>query len=169
MEWLCCALVALWPQSPDSLGERIVDYAESKLGQQVGNGQCTALAVEALRQAGAERPKPSKTEDGKPSWGRLLDQPSKIQPGDILVFEDAVFVRKRRFPNGRVRTITMTMEHHVAIVQAVQKTPKALRLAILHQNAGLKGKRNKRVQRWVIQSNELVQGTVRAYRPIKRK
>ena len=30
-----------------SVNEKVVEFARSKLGEQVGSGQCTALAVEA--------------------------------------------------------------------------------------------------------------------------
>jgi hypothetical protein len=43
-------LVALWGLGPDAtLKEDIAAYARSRLGQKVVNGECTALAVEALR------------------------------------------------------------------------------------------------------------------------
>jgi hypothetical protein len=50
-------IVALWGLGPDTtLGDDIVAYARSKVGQKVGNGECTSLAVDALRQCHAGGP-----------------------------------------------------------------------------------------------------------------
>ena len=47
-------LVGLLCAGPPSVSEKVVEFARSKLGQTVGGGDCTALAIEALRHAGAE-------------------------------------------------------------------------------------------------------------------
>ena len=79
-------LVALWGLGPDTtLGDDVVAYARSKLGQKVGNGECTALAVEAIRHCDARQPDPVQG-----IWGDEVKLLRDLQPGDILQFEDAI-------------------------------------------------------------------------------
>ena len=80
-------IVALWELgSNPTLGDDVVAYARSKLGQKVGNGECTSLAVDALRQCHARRPDPVMG-----IWGDEVKSLRDLQPGDILQFEEAIF------------------------------------------------------------------------------
>ena len=110
-------LVALWGLGPDTtLGDDIVAYVRSKLGQKVGNGECTALAVEALRHCDARRPD---TVQG--IWGDEVKLLRDLQPGDILQFEDAIFVKQHVRGDGALLTLTSHYPHHTAIVARVRK------------------------------------------------
>ena len=54
---LSLLIVALWGLGADTtLGDDIVSYARSKMGQKVGNGECTSLAEEALHHCDATGP-----------------------------------------------------------------------------------------------------------------
>lgn len=99
------------------LNERILAFALSHLGEQVGNGECWTLAAEALKAAGAERPRGYK-------FGDPVDL-DKLVPGDILQFTSAVFeeptiIKYFGFPN------------HTAIVYKVEGS----RIHILQQHVG---------------------------------
>ncbi|WP_169977639.1 CHAP domain-containing protein [Tautonia rosea] len=152
------------PEPPD-LATRIVSEAEARLGERVGDGTCSDLVAEVLREAGATLG----ASDWEQPWGRTVQPSERLQPGDVLVFRDAVFVHKERKRSGAVRTTTAKMERHVAIVSAVQRREGTLRIALLHQNAGrtlASDERRQVVQRWVLDPKELTEGTISAYRPM---
>jgi hypothetical protein len=143
------------------VSEKVVEFARSKLGQRVGDGECTALAIEALRHSGASR---SRSKPGV--WGDELKSLRDAQPGDILQFEDAVFVRRRLRKDGALLKETLSFPHHTAIVARVRKRGPQPILVILHQNAGGEGDDRKVVQEWTIDLAEKRDGTVKAFRPI---
>ncbi len=130
---LALVLVMLAGPGP-SLGDDIAAYARSKLGQKVGNGECTSLAVEALRHCGARRP-----DAARGVWGQPLSSLRDVQPGDILQLDGAVFVKQRARDGGGVITTTTRYPHHTAVVERVQKRGSRPVLVILHQNAGAAG------------------------------
>jgi hypothetical protein len=86
------------------------------LGQRVGDGECTDLAVEALRHAGAAHPRPRLG-----VWGDELESLRDARPGDVLQFEDAVFIRRRIREDGAIITQSFSFPHHTAIVARVRK------------------------------------------------
>src|SRR5262249_39098476 len=90
---LVLVLAAIGLASP---GDRLVEFARSRMGQRVGDGQCSTLAREALRAAGARGRR----------WGEQLPSLKDARPGDILQFRDATFVRRRVLPDGAVVTLT---------------------------------------------------------------
>jgi hypothetical protein len=154
-------LVGLLCGIDSPVNEGVVEFARSKLGQRVGDGECTALAAEALRYAGASR---SRSKPGV--WGDQLESLKGIQPGDILQFDDAVFVRRRTRKDGAIIKETLSFPHHTAVVARVRKRAEKPVLVILHQNAGVPGGDNKVVSEWTIDLAEKRGGTVKAYRPV---
>src|SRR4051812_21297607 len=88
---------------PSPLNEKVVEFTRSKVGQKVGDGECTALALEALRHAGARLPG-----QGQESWGEEVTSLNAVGPGDILQFEDAVFVGRRLRAGGALVKWTVT-------------------------------------------------------------
>src|SRR6266480_28368 len=90
-----------------SVNEKVVQYAHSKLGQRVGNGECTSLAVEALRQSEARRP-----DAVQGIWGEEVKSLRDVQPGDILQFENAVFVKQQVSDDGTILIRTYSYPHH---------------------------------------------------------
>jgi hypothetical protein len=146
------------------LGNQVVEFARSKLGQKVGNGQCTVLAVYALRSCGARRPDPILG-----VWGDEVESLRDVQPGDILQFENAVFKNQRVLEDGAILTLTYNYPHHTAIVERVRKRGTKPVLVILHQNAGAQGDDDdefKVVQEWTLDMAKKRSGTVKAYRPV---
>jgi hypothetical protein len=108
------------------LGDQVEAFADNHMGQQVGDGECYALADEALRAAGAK----SAPDFGKITahadykWGthvNLLD----AQPGDVLQFRNhqikITTVTKTIEPDGSTRTHstveTHNRGHHTAVVK----------------------------------------------------
>jgi hypothetical protein len=164
IEMVPMLFVALWGLGLDiPLGDEIVAYARSKLGQKVGNGECTSLAVDALRQCHARRPDPVLG-----IWGDEVKSLRDLQPGDILQFENAVFVRQSQRADGAVLTLTYNYGHHTAIVARVRKRGPKPVLVILHQNAGVAGgeeDERKVVCEWTLEMATKRAGSVKAYRP----
>jgi hypothetical protein len=161
---LACGVV-LRADEPTSLNEKVVEFARSNLGRRVGDGECSALAAEALRYAGATPRGPGRR------WGDELPTIREARPGDILQFENAVFVRRRLRPDGALVTLEFKYPHHTAIVSGVRKRGRGVILAILHQNAGIeKGDDEdlKVVQEWTINLAEIKGGTLKAYRPVAK-
>lgn len=144
-----------------TVSEKVVEYAQSKLGEQVGDGECTALAVSALQHAGARRPRPNAD-----TWGDELKSLRDAQPGDILQFDGAVFFRRRVRSDGAVITQTASFQHHTAIVARVRKRGPQPVLIIFHQNSRVDGTENRRVHEWTIDMAAKRAGTVKAYRPV---
>ena len=157
-------IVALWGLGPDTtLGDDIVAYARSKVGQKVGNGECTSLAVDALRQCHARRPDPVLG-----IWGDEVKSLRDLQPGDILQFEDAIFVKQHVRGDGALLTLTSSYPHHTAIVARVRKRRPKPVLVILHQNArpaGDEDREFKVVREWTLEMATQRGGSVKAYRP----
>ena len=157
-------IVALWGPGPTpSLGDDVVAYARSKLGQKVGNGECTSLAVYALRHCNARRPDPVLG-----VWGDEVKAFRDLQAGDILQFENATFVKQHVRGDGALLTLTASYPHHTAIVARVRKRGPRPVLVILHQNAGAAGADDaefKVVHEWTLEMATQRGGTVKAYRP----
>jgi hypothetical protein len=149
-------LLALVCGLDDSMNEQVVGFARSKLGEKVGDGQCSSLAAEALRSAGA---KIRRGEHG--TWGDELTSMLDAKPGDILQFDDVLFVHTRFLDDGAKRTDTISFPHHTAIVDRVRKRGAKPVLVILHQNVS----GTQIVQEWTINMADKKRGTVKLYRP----
>ncbi len=95
------------------LNAKVLNYAKSHLGKQVGDGECWALANEALRAAGAHQPGRA----GYPAYvfGKQVSL-NAIVPGDVLQFEQVRFAH--RYPDGR--SYSSDFPHHTAIVYSVR-------------------------------------------------
>jgi hypothetical protein len=131
----------------------------------VGDGECSALAREALSYAGAA------SRGSGHRWGEELPSVREARPGDILQFENAVFVRRRQRPDGALVTLEFRYPHHTAIVSDVRRRGKTVIVTILHQNAGIAGGDDqdlKVVQQWTLNLAEMKGGTLTAYRPVAR-
>jgi hypothetical protein len=156
------------------LNEKVLAFARSKVGEQLGNGECWTLANDAILSAGgrsspAYRDFPDR---GDHVWGdlvyavtakdgKLTDDTTagkKMAPGDIVQFRDARFEGPR--PGGG--TYSMTAPHHTAVVAAVGADGKTL--GILHQNWSGK----KTVAEATTALRDLKGGWVRVYRPLPR-
>jgi hypothetical protein len=156
-------LVAFLWAGEASMPDKIVEFARSKVGQQVGDGECTALAAAALRHAGARLRRPAGG-----SWGEEVASLRDVRPGDILQFENAVFVQQRLLDNGGLLTTTASYAHHTAIVASVRKRGPRPILVILHQNVSVSGSDDadrRVVQQATINLAQKRSGSIRAFRP----
>jgi hypothetical protein len=126
-------LAAKPPTAPTPpLNQKVLEFAHERIGKKVADGQCTSLAVEALRYAGAKR-YPFEPR-GDFVWGRPVASFKEALPGDILQFRNAVFQGKRSISSRRWVSWHYEYPHHTAIVLEVRERGRVV--AILHQNVG---------------------------------
>ncbi len=157
------------------LNAKVLEFAKSKLGEQVGDGECWTLANDAVVAAGGKsspgyRDAPA---EGDYVWGELVygvsatggkateDAPAAklaVAPGDVVQFRDARFAGPR--PGGG--SYSMTAPHHTAVVARV--SPDGKTLGVLHQNWS--GKRV--VGEATLALRDLKDGWVKVYRPQPR-
>lgn len=148
------------------LNEKVRDDAEERLGQKVGNGQCTSLADQALKAAGASSSNHRET-DQNYVWGQPVKTFKESLPGDILQFRDAVLEGKRSLSKLRVLSWHAEYPHHTAIVAEVKEQGRAI--VVLHQNVGLVGtpvEKMQVVQKETIRVESLRKGNIWIYRPV---
>jgi hypothetical protein len=173
------------PDPAQILGDRIVAFALSWQGQQVGDGECFALADSALSQAGAKSAADFAeiTPDADYVWGTPVPL-AKIRPGDILQFRDfrirRLITRTLRSADGQVASSQgeelESRDHHTAIVERITGGT----ASILEQNVGSLGKVVQRRQIELapavltttdpddssqVTTQVSVEGAVQAYRP----
>ncbi len=145
---------ALWnstielPEAAQSLAKNIppmnravVEFARQHLGRPVRDGDCTQLAEDALKAAGAGK-------RGLYHWGRELDEREPWLPGDILQMERA---------EVKAPGFERTMGHHTAVIDEAD----AEKIVVLHQNAFTDGKNVQR-ETW---PRAGISGVLVAYRP----
>lgn len=154
---------------PEDVGAKALAFARSRIGEQVGDGQCTALVREALRVAGA-RPLHASGSGRGFSWGTPVDSVKEARPGDVVQFEEVTFRGRRRIVgedgSPRLSLVTVRFPHHSAIVAAVG--PKGRTLTILHQNVGRPdGSSDLKVQEATLVLSEMRKGgTLKVFRPV---
>ena len=159
------------------LNAAIVKFCESKEGKRVGSGECSHLANEALRVAGAEftqtgadgKRVPDSPGSGDYVWGTPVktysydaktkkvndsDPKAKCMPGDVLQFRD-------------VKTSTgFSYPHHTAIVRTVDAAGNPT--GVYQQNVSLpKGADGRIVQKSPLQPLKMTSGQLMVYRPEK--
>jgi|ERR1043165_4592632 hypothetical protein len=137
-----------------SLNAKVLQFAQSHIGQQVGKGECWDLANEALAVAGARQP--GHGGYSTYTFGTPLAL-SSIRPGDILQFENVNF--KHTNPNGSWNS--NSFPHHTAVVRSVSGG----RVEILQQNVN--GDRHVRMGT-INLGDRQPGGSLRAYRPHSR-
>jgi hypothetical protein len=125
------------------LNAKVLEFALKNTGKKVGDGECWALAAQALAYAGAAPPKGY-------VFGQVVPL-TQAMPGDILQFYNANFI-------GDGYWMIVGRPHHTAIVQSID----GYQIAVLNQNVN----RVKKVQTSVIDMAEFISGTITVYRPI---
>jgi hypothetical protein len=155
-EWLSQETQMEYPHNP--LGDAVRAYADSKLGQTVGGGECTDLVDEALRVAGA-----------KPGlnyvWGTEIPAPPQWgtwQNGDIIQFWDAQF---KWTENGGTYTwgVGPTGRHTAIIWNAEFTNSRPWDAWLIHQNDGVR-----QVTQRQVYLHDLVSGRFIVYRPVPK-
>jgi hypothetical protein len=152
-------LLALACETDATLNEQIVEFARSKLGEKVGDGQCSTLAAHALGHAGGRIRR-----GGDGHWGDELKSLLDAKPGDILQFENVMFSHTYWRADGATITEMHKFAHHTAIISRVRKRGTKPILVILHQNVN--GSQN--VQEWTMKLADKKRGTVKAFRPLAK-
>jgi hypothetical protein len=155
--------------SQADLGQSIVAFCEQHKGEQVGNGECSVLAYDALRHVGARTRGKDSPDKGDYTWGNLTllvqnengkakfdnGAPSDLRPGDIIQFRDAKFVHHQGS-----RTAWMKFGHHTAVVASVEGNA----VHIFQQNYNDK----KIVTNATLHLDELTAGWLRFYHPVPK-
>lgn len=152
------AVVAAAP----SLGDRMGDFLNSKLGKRVGGGECAHIATEALRVAGADftRTEASGTQDYVWTTNRIarLTQGSQLagkvfKVGDILQYNNATL------RSGG----TSKLLHHTQVVAAVDSRGRITKVYEQNVNG------NRTVQKHdMLDLSKLNGGSVSIYRAVAR-
>jgi hypothetical protein len=164
------ASIAAAPASQQNVGEKVVAFCQQHKGAQVGDGECAALAIHALREAGAKTRGSDFPEKGDYTWGTRIfsieaqgetapkteGKTFDIKPGDIIQLRDVKF--KGRRPGG---TYSMSFGHHTAVVAGLEEGGQTVH--VFHQNFGGK----KIVMTATYKLADLKEGWLRFYRPIK--
>ncbi len=163
-------LCALLRAGEDELfNAKVVAFCEKNLNEKVGDGECAALAAQALRAAGARGRNGDNPRKDDYVWGKeifVLEYDSQglkatgkyegIQPGDIIQYRDAVFKGRK----GSKGTYSSSAPHHTAIVYKVGA--KGHELKILEQNANGR----KTVAEASLRLDDLKEGWIRIYHPV---
>ena len=145
-----------------SLGQQVHTWANNRLAQQVGDGECFALADQALRASGARSAADygQVTANADYVWGTAV-QMVDVQTGDVLQFRnysvtvEVTVTSTKTFHDGsteeteETRTETYTRPHHTAIVSAKLSGGQ---LRVLEQNAPPRGSST---PERVVRSNEI--------------
>jgi hypothetical protein len=158
----------------DDLEARVEKFARDRIGRKVGDGQCTALAIEALKAAGAKTTFDYGVSgpDADYQWGQFVARFDDARPGDVIQFRGVKIssTRTTRTPDGGAYTETRSLdiEHHTAVVAANLGGGK---FKVLEQNVGAAGASDAVKQ--IVQLNELnlndmTEGKVWIYRPVKK-
>ncbi len=143
-----------------SINTLVLEFAQAHLGEQVGSGQCTDLACEALRVAGADFAVHDPG-NGDYTWGTLI---TTITPGDDsnptvpCVPGDIIQYQNVTLADGS------TALHHTSIVAAVDANGRPT--SVYEQNVG--GNLTDMHDSSVINAQTVVQGTIQIYQPVPR-
>jgi hypothetical protein len=140
-------------EAAPALNQKVLKYARSQMGRQVGNGECWTLVDQALRAAGARRP--GTANYATYVFGKRISRQA-LQPGDVIQFEGVTFKHTDR--NGSWST--NDYPHHTAIVAAVRGS----RITLLNQNVN----GNRTVQLSTINMADFQGGTMTYFRPQPR-
>ena len=130
-----------------AIGSKVVQYAKSKVGQKVGNGECWTLVHDALVYAKAKEI-PGQGGIAVYDFGTPV-KVSAVKSGDILQFWNVKFVA----PNGSWSSATQ----HTVIVSSVKGTE----LTVYEQNSPKGGA----VRTNVYNTANLKEGRIDAFRP----
>jgi hypothetical protein len=113
-----------------ALNQKILDFARENVGKQVGDGECSTLAYEALKSAGARRYPWERSGDFL--WGRSVATFREAMPGDVVQFRNAVFDGKRWVTKTRWVSWHYEYPHHTAVVAEIRDAGREV--VLLHQN-----------------------------------
>jgi hypothetical protein len=123
--------------TPADLAARVVTYARQRRGSRTGDGECFALADQALTEAGAKSAADfgTVTPTADYVWGTAVTL-GDLQPGDVIQFRDYQYERRvdttAADGTGSWKTDSQARPHHTAIVESVGRGGA---VTVLEQNA----------------------------------
>jgi hypothetical protein len=114
-----------------ALNAKLLAYAKANIGKKIGDGECTTLVNTGYQAVGARRDPPFGPNVDY-IWGTPIRDRTKVLPGDVIQFRDAVFKTQKK--SGNTITIyTFRLPHHTAIVSEARNSGAAF--VILNQNS----------------------------------
>jgi hypothetical protein len=148
-----------------ALNAKLLAYAKSKVGQKVGDGECTTLVNTGYQTVGARRDPPFGPNVDY-IWGTEIRDRTKVLPGDVIQFRDAVFQTRKKKGNT-ITVYTFRLPHHTAIVSEARNAGAAF--VVLNQNssdATMGSARDLTVKSSLLKMAGLKSGKLWFYRPI---
>ena len=159
------------PIASIDFGPLILAYCQDSIGKKIGDGECAALATEALKSAGAAvRGDEDSSGNGDYVWGELVASIkggfsgargvkalAHVEVGDIVQFHDTRFVGHSHMDSGVYR---LDAQHHTAIVESVDIAHKTI--GVIQQNSN----GHKLVHRQTLYLGGMVRGSLRIYHPV---
>ena len=106
------------------LNQSIVNFCQSKIGKQVGSGECAHLASEAQRVSGAEFLRSGRADSpasGDYVWGTLIKKMYK-STSDGKIYDTSAASKCRPGDIVQYRLGTGTKTHHTSVVSAVNSS-----------------------------------------------
>jgi hypothetical protein len=151
-----------------ALNAKLLAYAKSNIGKKVGDGECSTLVNTGYQTVGARRDPPFGPNIDY-IWGTEIRDRTKVLPGDVIQFRDAVFkTRKKR--GNTITVYTFRLPHHTAIVSEARNSGAAF--VVLNQNssdATMGAASDLKVKSSFFKMAELQSGKLWFYRPIAAK
>jgi hypothetical protein len=126
-----------------TLNQKVLLWAQGKVGQQVGDGECWTLAESAVTKSGGQSSKgltgvdEDAFADADYVWGDAVKL-DDAKPGDILQFRDYSFETTTTQTNGAWNSKTGERGHHTAIVV---RNLGSGQLVVIEQNVAPGGKK----------------------------
>jgi hypothetical protein len=119
-----------------AMSSKIVQFAQSRVGQKVGDGECFALADEALRGAGASSAANygQITPDADYKWSSQQVSPADAKPGDIIQFRNFKVTTTIVRADGSWSEDWTERPHHTAVVVSNDGSGN---LTVLEQNVSM--------------------------------
>ncbi|MDA0832845.1 MAG: hypothetical protein O2955_07685 [Planctomycetota bacterium] len=169
---ICSTLVTPAVLADDSLvNEKVLEFSRKNIGREVGNGECSGLAEEALDAAGAKsyRAFDESPQEGDLVWGELtyvleikeskrvaekMADPA-VRSGDIVQLRDVLF-------EGQIksRPYKMFTPQHTAVINFISKD--GTKWNVIQQSVNGR----KKVAKGIYNLNDLKKGSIRVYRPV---
>lgn len=145
-----------WSSGEPKLNQKIIEYIDTVIGQQVDRGECWDLAAAALDYAGAYLDRSN--QKNIYVFGKIINpKKDRVYRGDIIQLENIKLEYQIR------NTIhTETMNHHTAIVYEVLGKN---HYKVAHQNTNFSGRK---VGVSELNLNSNIHGNITVYRPYKK-
>lgn len=144
----------------------VVEFCEKHAGAKVGDGECAALADQALNSAGAKTARDFAPSDsgGDPVWGTPVERPEDVLPGDVVQFRDVKILV--RGPGG-TKAIRSSAQHTAIVAKnRGQRVLDLYEQNVLSAGTGAADRFKLRKRRTDFRG--MTEGTVRIYRPVAK-